>query len=57
MASITRLYVIKYKDYEFVQAARIIGMGRFRIVMTHLLPNTFGKVTVFALNSFGGIMQ
>ena len=57
IASITRLYVIKYKDYEFVQAARIIGMGRFRIVMTHLLPNTFGKVTVFALNSFGGIMQ
>ncbi|MBR4486248.1 ABC transporter permease subunit [bacterium] len=57
MASITRLYVIKYKDYEFVQAARIIGMNRFKIVTTHLLPNTFGKVSVFALNSFGGIMQ
>lgn len=57
IASITRLYVIKYKDYEFVQAARIIGMSRFKIVMTHLLPNTFGKVTVVALNSFGGIMQ
>ena len=57
IASITRLYVIKYKDYEFVQAARIIGMNRFKIVTTHLLPNTFGKVSVFALNSFGGIMQ
>ena len=57
IASITRLYVIKYKDYEFIQAAKIIGMSRFKIVTTHLLPNTFGKVTVFSLNSFGGIMQ
>ena len=40
-ARLVRGEVIKLKNFEFVEAARAIGLGRFMIIFRHLLPNTF----------------
>ncbi len=34
------------KDKEYIQAARLIGMGRFAIMFRHLLPNVLSPVLV-----------
>jgi peptide/nickel transport system permease protein len=43
--------VEKSKDYVF--AARLIGMGRLRILFRHVLPNVLGPVLVIATLSLG----
>jgi len=40
-ARLVRGEVIKLKNLEFVEAAHAIGLGQFRIIFRHLLPNTF----------------
>lgn len=45
-AIISRTFIIKYKDAEFVQAAQTLGASKFRIIFTHLLPNTIGRLLV-----------
>ena len=34
------------KENEYVEAARAIGAGRFRIILVHILPNILGEVIV-----------
>src|SRR3546814_2805072 len=36
------------RNKEYVQAARLIGMGRFTILRRHILPNVLGPVLVIA---------
>ncbi|MBN9428997.1 MAG: ABC transporter permease [Burkholderiales bacterium] len=36
------------KNKEYVQAARVIGVGRWRIMRRHVLPNVLGPVLVIA---------
>jgi peptide/nickel transport system permease protein len=36
------------RDKEYVLAARVIGVGRWRIMFTHVLPNVLGPVLVLA---------
>ncbi len=40
--------VIKLKNFEFVEAARAIGVPRFVIIFRHILPNTFHILLVQA---------
>jgi peptide/nickel transport system permease protein len=41
------------RNKEYVQAARVIGLGRGRIMVTHVLPNVLGPVLVIATLQLG----
>ena len=41
------------RNKEHVQAARVIGLGRGRIMLTHVLPNVLGPVLVIATLQLG----
>lgn len=46
-ARLVRGTVLSLRDKEFVQAARMTGVGNGRIIFRHLLPNTATGVIVF----------
>lgn len=41
-ARLVRGEFLKYRDRDFVNAARLMGVGRGRILFVHILPNTAG---------------
>ncbi|NLV42729.1 MAG: ABC transporter permease [Candidatus Hydrogenedentes bacterium] len=48
MARIVRGQVLSLREREFVEAARALGLGRARILIRHILPNTLGPVIIYA---------
>jgi oligopeptide transport system permease protein len=46
--------VITVKQQDFVQAARALGAGTWRILMRHILPNAVAPVIVVATIALGG---
>ena len=46
MARLTRGQVLHYRQQEFVQAARMVGATRWKIMWRHLLPNVIGPCIV-----------
>lgn len=40
-ARLTRGEFIKYRDRDFVQSARLMGVSNLRIIFVHILPNTW----------------
>jgi peptide/nickel transport system permease protein len=42
------------RNKEYVQAARVIGLSSWRIMTSHVLPNTLGPVLVIATLALGG---
>jgi len=46
LARLTRGQVLHYRNQEFVQAARAIGVPRRRIMWRHLMPNVLGPAIV-----------
>lgn len=54
-ARIVRGKILQLKEQEFVLAAQSLGAGASRVIVKHLLPNTFGLVMVditFSVPSF-----
>jgi len=51
---IARAQVLSLKSLGYVQAARILGYGPFRIMFTQLLPNMLGPIIVIATLGMGG---
>jgi peptide/nickel transport system permease protein len=47
-ARLVRAQVLSLREREFVLAARVIGVSRFRIITDHLLPNLLGPLSVVA---------
>ncbi len=47
MARVVRGQIISLKHEQFVEAARTIGAGRWRIIFRHLVPNVFSVVIVY----------
>lgn len=45
-ASLTRMYILKTKDAEYIQAIRTLGGSQTRIIFVHMLPNIAGKLMV-----------
>lgn len=45
---ITRLYIITVKDSDFIQASRLVGASKIRLILRHALPAIVGKIA----NSF-----
>ncbi|WP_433351030.1 ABC transporter permease [Microtetraspora malaysiensis] len=53
LARIARSAVIQAKHQDYVQAARALGAGPFRIVFKHLLPNSLAPILVYATITIG----
>ena len=51
-ARLVRGEVIKLKTLEYVEAAHAIGLGKLKIIVRHILPNTFHILLVQATISF-----
>jgi peptide/nickel transport system permease protein len=54
LARIVRSSVLSLKSEEFVQAARVNGASRARIMVHHLLPNIMAPIIVFATLGVAG---
>jgi oligopeptide transport system permease protein len=48
VARIVRGQVLALKGEEFILAARTLGVGSFRIILRHVIPNVMGIVIVYA---------
>ncbi len=49
-ARIVRGEMLVAKEHEYVQAARVAGLGSGRIIVRHLLPNVIPQAVVFAMS-------
>jgi len=47
-ARVAHSATLAVKENEYVEAARAIGAGRFRIIRIHIMPNILGEVIVLA---------
>jgi oligopeptide transport system permease protein len=56
MARIMRSSVIQVKQADYVMAARALGAGNRRIMLSHVLPNSMAPVIVVATISLGGFI-
>lgn len=52
-ARLVRGEVLSLREREFVQAARALGMGDWRIIFRHIIPNTMAPVIVSATLGIG----
>lgn len=53
-ARLIRGQVLKVREYDFVQAARALGAGDFRILFVHILPNAIQPLIVQASLGMAG---
>jgi len=55
-ARVVRGSVLSLREKPFVDAARLAGVSRLRLVVTHLLPNVLGPIVVLASLNLGGVL-
>jgi peptide/nickel transport system permease protein len=53
IARIVRGSVLTIRNNEYVQAAKVIGASHTRIILTHIIPNSFSQVIVNTTLSLG----
>lgn len=46
----TRVFIIKYKDADYIDASRTLGASHTRLIFSHLIPNISGKLMVRFVN-------
>ncbi|HVF13325.1 MAG TPA: ABC transporter permease [Acidimicrobiales bacterium] len=51
VARLLRSSILSVRETEYVEAARSLGAGRWRIVTRHVLPNSMAPVLVYAMVS------
>lgn len=57
VARLVRGQVLSLKEREYIEAARAVGASNFRIVTSHLLPNSIGPITVaLTLSVIGAVV-
>ena len=56
MARLVRSSVRSVREAEFVQAARAMGFGTWRVVSRHVLPNAIGPVLAIATITVGQVI-
>jgi peptide/nickel transport system permease protein len=47
-ARVVRAEVLALREKDFVEAARALGVGAARVILRHLLPNTFSSIVVLS---------
>jgi oligopeptide transport system permease protein len=52
VARLVRGQVLKEREMQYVEAAKVMGFGSFRILFKHILPNIFGPIIVIAASNF-----
>jgi peptide/nickel transport system permease protein/nickel transport system permease protein len=55
-ARLSRSLVLKIKQKEFIEAARINGGTQFHILIRHVLPNILPLLVITAASDIGGLM-
>ncbi len=50
---LTRASILTVRSQEYVEAARLINASNFRIIMTHILPNSIAPIIVMATMTIG----
>mgnify|MGYP001943175915 CR=1 FL=1 len=45
-----RVYIMKYKDADYIEASRTLGASHSRLIFSHLIPNISGKLMVRFVN-------
>ena len=53
VARVVRSSTLSLRELPFVEAARAVGMGEFRIAVRHILPNTLAPLIVLATAQLG----
>jgi oligopeptide transport system permease protein len=56
VSRIVRAQVQNVAKQEYIEAARSLGLGHFRILFRHILPNTLGPVIVYSTLTIPGVM-
>ena len=56
VSRIVRAQVQSVAKQEFIEAARSLGLGHFRILFRHILPNTLGPIIVYTTLTIPGVM-
>jgi oligopeptide transport system permease protein len=56
VSRIVRAQVQSVAKQDFVEAARSLGLGHFRILFRHILPNTLGPIIVYTTLTIPGVM-
>ena len=57
MARLIRAEILSLKEREFVLAAKVLGVGHWKIITRHLIPNGIGPVLVsFVLGVAGAVL-
>ena len=56
MSRIVRAQVQSLMKKEFIEAARVMGLSRRRIVLRHLIPNALGPIIVYATLTIPNVM-
>lgn len=51
---LTRGQVLQAREFEYVTAARVLGAGRVRIMVRHILPNIFNPLLIVGSLAAGG---
>jgi len=57
MARIVRGQVMSIKRMEFIEAARVLGLGRRRVIFRHVIPNALGPVVVYTTLTIPAVMM
>lgn len=57
MARIVRAQVQSLSKQEFIEAARSLGLSKWRIIFRHLIPNTLGPVIVYTTLTVPAVMR
>ncbi|WP_084502431.1 ABC transporter permease [Microbacterium indicum] len=52
-ARTTRAEVLRVKTLPYIEASRVAGTSRTRVLLEHVLPNSWGPVAVLAVLDFG----
>lgn len=53
---IVRSSILTIKNSDYIEAARATGVGTFRIIVKHIIPNTMGPIMVQATLSIGSVI-
>jgi len=52
VARVVRGQVLGLKQLEYIQAAKVLGFGDFRIMFRHILPNIMSPIIVISAANF-----
>lgn len=52
LARVVRGQVLQVKEMEYIQAAKVLGFGNFRILFKHILPNITAPIIVVCAANF-----